>query len=130
METSQQTSRIKVISPMLAVADMDETLDLYKSVLGFNAVMKSDEYSIVEKDGSTIHFMKAADESVLAAVRGHTEIYIEVDEIEPIWERVKPFKEQYKITELSDRDYGMTEFHINDPNGCLIFVGQETRKRA
>ena len=115
---------------MLAVADMDETLDFYTSVLGFNAVMKSDEYSIVEKDGSTIHFMKAADESVLAAVRGHTEIYIEVDDIEPIWERVRPFKGQYKITELSDRDYGMTEFNINDPNGCLIFVGQETRKRA
>ncbi|MFZ4595948.1 MAG: hypothetical protein ACOYOF_16940, partial [Verrucomicrobiaceae bacterium] len=42
----------------------------------------------------------------------------------------KPFKGQYQITELSDRDYGMTEFHINDPNGCLIFVGQETRQPA
>jgi len=114
---------------MLAVADMDETLDFYNGVLGFSAVMRSDGYSIVEKDGSTIHFMKAADESVLAAVRGHTEIYIEVDDIGPIWERVKPFKGRYQITDLSDRDYGMTEFHINDPNGCLIFVGQETRKR-
>jgi predicted enzyme related to lactoylglutathione lyase len=115
---------------MLAAADLDETIDFYRRVLGFNAVMKSDEYSIVEKDGSTIHFMKAADESVLAAVRGHTEIYIEVDDIEAMWARVKPFKGQYKITDISDRDYGMTEFHINDPNGCLIFVGQETRKRA
>jgi len=114
---------------MLAVADMDETLDFYNGVLGFSAVMRSDGYSIVEKDGSTIHFMKAADESVLAAVRGHTEIYIEVDDIGPIWEQVKPFKGRYQITDLSDRDYGMTEFHINDPNGCLIFVGQETRKR-
>jgi predicted enzyme related to lactoylglutathione lyase len=130
METSHQTSRIKVISPMLAVADMDETLDFYNAVLGFSAVMKSDEYSIVEKDGSTIHFMKAADESVLAAVRGHTEIYIEVDDIAPMWERAKRFKGQYTITELSARDYGMTEFHINDPNGCLIFVGQETRNRS
>ena len=85
---------------MLAVANMEETLDFYNSVLGFSAVMKSDEYSIIEKDGSTIHFMKATDESVLAAVRGHTEIYIEVDDIEPIWSRAKPFKGEYKITPI------------------------------
>ena len=112
---------------MLAVADMAETLGFYETVLGFSIVMKSDDYSIVEKDGATVHFMKAADESVMQAVRGHTEIYIEVDDITGLWEHVQPFRGQYKITELSVRPYGMTEFHIADPNDCLIFVGQETR---
>lgn len=120
-------SKIRQISPMLAVADMDETLAFYSAVLGFQEVMKSADYSIVEKDGATIHFMKAADESVMTAVRGHTEIYIEVEDITALWQHVQPFRGQYKITELSDRPYGMTEFHVNDPNDCLIFVGQETR---
>jgi catechol 2,3-dioxygenase-like lactoylglutathione lyase family enzyme len=130
METSAPTSRIKVISPMLAVADMEETLSFYSRLLGFTEVIRSAEYSILEKDGATLHFMKAADESVLTAVRGHTEIYIEVDDIGPIWDRVQPFREQYPITDLSERDYGMTEFHIGDPNGCLIFVGQETSQKS
>jgi hypothetical protein len=33
------------------------------------------------------------------------------------------------MRDLFDRDYGMTEFHISDSNGCLVFVGEPTRKR-
>jgi catechol 2,3-dioxygenase-like lactoylglutathione lyase family enzyme len=63
----------KRISPMLAVADIDETIQFYQSVLGFKTVKTSPEYSIVERDGQSIHFQKAASEEVLKCVRGHTE---------------------------------------------------------
>ena len=119
----------KKISPMLAVADMEETLGFYKEVLGFTARMKSTEYAIVERDGQTIHFMKAASEHVMECVRGHTEIYIEVSGIRSLWEHVKTFNERYSIRDLFDREYGMTEFHIGDPNGCLVFVGEPTHER-
>ena len=119
----------KKISPMLAVADMEETLGFYKEVLGFSARMKSPEYAIVERDGQTIHFMKAASEHVMECVRGHTEIYIEVSGIRSLWEHVKTFNERYSIRDLFDREYGMTEFHIGDPNGCLVFVGEPTHER-
>jgi catechol 2,3-dioxygenase-like lactoylglutathione lyase family enzyme len=114
----------KRISPMLAVANMEETIGFYQEVLGFTAIMKSPAYSIVERDGQTIHFQKAASEEAMNWVRGHTEIYIEISGIHPLWEHVKSFKSRYKIKDLFDRDYGMTEFHISDPNDCLIFVGQ------
>jgi len=120
------TYAVKKISPMLAVADMEETLTFYRDLLGFGVKMRSGEYSIVERDGLTIHFMKAASEHVLECVRGHTEIYIEVSNIASLWEHVKTLKQQYRIRELFDRDYGMTEFHIEDPNGCLVFVGEPT----
>ena len=117
------------ISPMLAVANMEETLAFYQEVLGFIARMKSADYSIVERDGQTIHFMKAASEEVMRCVRGHTEIYIEVSGIASLWEQVKTFKGRYSIRDLFERDYGMTEFHIDDPNGCLVFVGEPTVAR-
>ncbi len=121
-------SRIRQISPILAVADMEVILAFYAEVLGFNVVLREPDYSIVEKDGTTIHFTKAADDSVMQAVRGHASIYIEVDDIQPLWQRVQPYRDRYKITEPSVRSYGMTEFHVNDPNDCLIFVGQETTR--
>jgi len=123
-------STVKRISPMLAVADMEATISFYESVLGFAPTMKSPEYSILERDGQTIHFMKAASEEVMKCVRGHTEIYIEVSEIRGLWERVEILKNRYRIRDLVDRDYGMTEFHIEDPNGCLVFVGEPTSKRT
>ena len=119
----------KRISPMLATANMEETILFYQSVLGFEPTMKSPEYSIVERDGQTIHFQKAASEDVMRCVREHTEIYIEVSGIQVLWEHVKTFKDRYRIRDLFDREYGMTEFHIGDPNGCLVFVGERTSNR-
>jgi catechol 2,3-dioxygenase-like lactoylglutathione lyase family enzyme len=81
----------KRISPMLAVADMDETIRFYGDLLGFLAVKTSPEYSIVERDGQSTDFQKAASEEVMNCVRGHTEIYIEVSGIESLWEYVKRF---------------------------------------
>ena len=119
------THKVRRISPMLAVADMDVTLKFYTHVLGFEVMMNTPGYSIMERDGATIHFMKAASDAVLMAVRGHMDIYVEVMEIEALWEHVRQFKADYRIRDLFDRDYGMREFHIADPNGCLVFVGQK-----
>jgi predicted enzyme related to lactoylglutathione lyase len=119
-----EAPKIRRISPMLAVADMDVTLEFYTRVLRFEIAMRSPAYSIIVRDDATVHFMKAADETVTKAVRGHTEIYIEVEDIAPYWEHVSGFKNDYQIRDLFDREYGMREFHIGDPNGCLVFVGQ------
>jgi predicted enzyme related to lactoylglutathione lyase len=129
MTTMTSTYTAKKISPMLAAADMEQTLAFYHEVLGFTAMMKSEEYAIVERNGQTIHFMKAASEEVMKCVRGHTEIYIEVSNIAALWEHVKTFKDRHHVRDLFDRDYGMTEFHIEDPNGCLVFVGEPTHER-
>jgi predicted enzyme related to lactoylglutathione lyase len=117
------------ISPMLAAANLDETLVFYHDVLGFSTEIKSAEYAIIARDGQTIHFMKAASEEVMRCVRGHTEIYIEVSGIDLLWKHVESLKDRYRIRDVFDRDYGMTEFHIEDPNGCLVFVGEETSVR-
>jgi len=118
------SSKTKRISPMLTVANMEESLAFYQNVLGFTVIMKSPDYSIMERDGQTIHFQKAASEEVMNCVRGHAEIYIEVSGIHSLWEHVKTFKSRYRIRDLFDREYGMTEFHIADPNECLVFVGE------
>jgi catechol 2,3-dioxygenase-like lactoylglutathione lyase family enzyme len=116
---------VKRISPMLVVANMDETVGFYCDVLGFSVVKKFPQYAIVERDSATIHFMPAEDESVLAAVRGHTDIYIEVDDIATLWAHVQQFRDRHRIRDLFEQPYGMIEFHIGDPNGCLVFVGQK-----
>ena len=122
------SSMAKRISPMLAVANMEESLAFYQDVLGFAPLLKSPEYLIMERDGQTIHFQKAASEEVMNCVRGHAEIYIEVSGIHSLWEHVKTFKNRHRIRDLFDREYGMTEFHISDPNDCLVFVGEPTSK--
>jgi len=117
------------ISPMLATDDMDASLCFFQAVLGFTPALKSPAYSIIARDGQTIHLQRAADEEVMKSMREHTEIYIEVSGIHDLWEHVRSFKDRYRIRDLFDREYGMTEFHIIDPHSCLIFVGEPTRSR-
>jgi len=118
---------VKKISPMLAVADMQQSIAFYRDVLGFGVEMESADYSIVVRDGATIHLARAASDEVMACVRGHAEIYIEVDDLSEMWAAVEPLKDRFKIRGLIEQPYGMTEFHIGDPNDCLVFVGQPTR---
>jgi catechol 2,3-dioxygenase-like lactoylglutathione lyase family enzyme len=109
---------------------MEKTLAFYQDMLGFVPTMKSAEYAIVARDGQIIHFMKAASEGIMKRLRGHVEIYIEVRGIRGMWDHVKSFKIRYRIRDLFERDYGMTEFHIEDPNGYLIFVGEPTAEAS
>lgn len=117
---------VKRISPMLATDDMKKTISFYEKVLGFKVVLEAAEYLILERDGQTIHFMRSAGDEVMTAMRKHTEFYLEVSGIQSLWEHVKAFKGEYKIRDLFEREYGMTEFHIKDSNGILIFVGEST----
>src|ERR1700691_4923006 len=94
---------VKRISPMLATDNMEETILFYQTVLGFKPIIKSPGYAIVERDGLTIHFQKAADEETMKCMREHTEIYIEVSDIHDLWEHVKTFKNLYRIRDLFDR---------------------------
>lgn len=100
---------------MLAVANIAATLSFYQTVLGFAPTLQTEHYSIVERDGPTIHFQRVASEEVLQCVRGHAEIYIEVSNIRALWEHVKTFKSRYRIRDLLDRGYGMTEFQHRRP---------------
>ncbi|MDB6007540.1 MAG: glyoxalase/bleomycin resistance protein/dioxygenase [Prosthecobacter sp.] len=118
------TYQAKNLSPILPVADMDRSIRFYAEVLGFDTGLQSAAYSIVTRDGASLHLTLADDESVLEVTRGHMSIYLEVRVIEPLWAHVSCFKDHYKIRDLFDREYGMREFHIIDPDGCLIFVGQ------
>jgi len=117
---------VKRISPMIVAGNMDEAIEFYQTVLGFTATLKTANYSIVQRDGQTVHLQLAASEEVMEFHRKHTEIYIEVSGILALWEHVKAFKNRYHIRDLFERDYGMTEFHISDPNSCLVFVGENT----
>ena len=112
---------VKHVSPMLGVADMDEVLDFYKTVLLFEVLMKSADYSIVQKGHGSIHFRLASGERLSVPSR---EIYVEVTGIEALWDHVKQFSGTYKTRELFVQEYGMKEFHIIAPNDCLVFVGE------
>ena len=115
----------KSMSPVLPVEDMGRAIAFYRDVLGFAAMVESTDYTVMTRGGATIHLTKAASEEVLTALRGRVSIYLEVENIADLWASVSQLKAKYRIRDLFDQSYGMREFHIVDPDGCLVFVGEE-----
>ena len=115
---------IRYISPMLNISDMDRSVAFYRDVLQFNVDMHTSHYSILERDGSFIH-LHPADDEIMSKMRGHIEIYIAVDSLDDLWEHARQFQDKgVRIREPFTQPYGMREFHVDDPDGTTVFVGQ------
>ena len=60
----------KALSPIIPIADMGSSIRFYTDVLGFDAAMHSEAYSILTKDGASLHLTRAEEQSVLDATKG------------------------------------------------------------
>lgn len=110
------------LSPMIPSFDLEETADFFKSVLGFSSVMHTPAYAVYQKDNLTVHLLPAG-ENV-----GQMEFYLEVDNIDDLWNTIKNKIRHLKTRGPFDRDYGMREIHIGIPKtNALLFIGQEIK---
>lgn len=115
------------LSPILPIADMDRSIQFYTEVLGFDLVMHTDAYSSLSRGVASLHLSLTDDEAALQAAHRHIAFYIEVTDLDSLWQVVMKHRDAYTVREPFDRDYGMREFHIKDPDGCLVFLGQRLK---
>lgn len=107
------------ISPMVPSYNIRETAAFFTGILAFDTLMDADGYGIVYKDNLTIHILNAGTDI------GEMEFYLEVDDINTLWDNVKDKLAQIKVKPPFDREYGMREFHVIIPHTkTLLFVGQ------
>jgi len=60
---------------------------------------------------------------------GQMEFYLEVDDVDSLWDAIKDRMEGIKVRPPFDREYGMREMHIGVPQtNALVFIGQEIRE--
>jgi hypothetical protein len=106
------------LSPMIPSYNMKETAAFFIDLLGFGKIMYNNGYIILQKDNLTIHILNAGD-------IGEMEFYLEVNDVDGLWESVKDKLAGLKVREPFDREYGMREIHIIVPHTkTLLFIGQ------
>jgi hypothetical protein len=107
------------LSPMVPSYNIKETLRFFVEFFGFDAIMDYDAYAIVKKDNHLIHILNAGEHI------GEMEFYLEVDDIDGLWNSIKDKLGGIKVRAPFDREYGMREFHVIIPQTkTLMFVGQ------
>ncbi len=107
------------LSPMIPSYNVRETLSFFTTVLGFGVVRDEGTYAIIDKNSCSIHILQAGE------AIGEMEFYLEVDDIDNLWEQIKNRLEGIKVKPPFNRAYGMREIHIIIPHTkTLLFIGQ------
>jgi len=114
---------------IVPVRDIEATVDFYADVLGFERRMVSDDksFAIVVHGDAALHFVATDDEQTLRATATNISVYLWVQQLDELFGQLEP-----KLSGLGDgrvrapfdQPYGMREFHVKDPDGCLLMFGE------
>ncbi len=115
---------------IVPVGDVRQTVEFYVDVLGFEARFVSDDqgFAIVLHGEAALHFVKAQDAESLKATANHISVYLWAKHLDALYETLKPKLEalpEGRVRAPFTQDYGMREFHVKDPDGCLLLFGEE-----
>ncbi|GJM00594.1 MAG: hypothetical protein DHS20C07_22730 [Methyloligella sp.] len=114
---------------IIPVSDMAQTLVFYEQTLGFEKRFVSDDasFAMMLHGEAALHFIKAADDEALKATRTNISIYLwskHLDELYASLEAKLSVLPEGRVRAPFDQTYAMREFHVKDPDGCLLIFGE------
>jgi predicted enzyme related to lactoylglutathione lyase len=116
---------------ILPVRDIAATMDFYADALDFERRFVADDgrFAIAVHGAAAVHFVETTDDSALHATAHHISIYLWVRGVDALYEIYKPKLDLLaadRVRAPFDQPYGMREFHVKDPDGCLLMFGEES----
>lgn len=114
---------------IVPVRDIPATMDFYADILGFERRMISDDqsFAIAVHGEAAVHFVATEDADALKATANNISIYLWVRALDRLYENLKPKLDRLpagRVRPPFDQAYGMREFHVKDPDGCLLLFGE------
>lgn len=112
-------ARITQLCPTFPAADPSVSAAWYRDRLGFAVKFEADGYAGLGRDGVEIHLWRCADKAIAEA----TSAYVRTDDIDALHAELSGAAEGGRISPVADRDWGMREFYVWDPDGNLLRFG-------
>jgi len=108
--------------PILPARDIAEAVAFYAR-LGF-ALMGDPypDYALVRRDGCEIHFWRCADRAIAEQCSAYLRSG-DVDALHAEFAKAGLAEAGGRLSRPTDRPWGMREFEVWDPSGCLLRIG-------
>jgi len=106
--------------PMLPSNDLSRSVEYYVTKLGFAKRTLGATHAIVERDGVELHFWPCTDHHIAE----NSGAYFRVDDVEAVFSSMTQAADGGRISAPRDREWGMREFYVWDPDGNLLRFGQ------
>jgi catechol 2,3-dioxygenase-like lactoylglutathione lyase family enzyme len=105
-------------APVLAVPDVKSTAAYYRDVLGFHWDFGDENYSVVWRDNSAVHLVKA--DTAPSGIR----LFQWVQDVDALFRELQDRGVQVD-SPPEDQSYGLREFRMKDPNGIELIFSQD-----
>jgi predicted enzyme related to lactoylglutathione lyase len=110
--------QFKQVAPAFAASDYEALVAFYRDVMGFAESYKTGVYAVLNRDGVMLHLYPERD----GKVGGHNSAYFFIDGVDAFYDSVK---DKVKVVHpISDQEYGLRDFLMQDPEGNNIGVAQ------
>lgn len=118
------------LSPLIMVSDIDRSVEFYSRVLDFTATIRNPDarYALLRREDAMLALIENTCEEARKATSEQTAAQIWVDEIDGLWAEIEPRIPDMALVRSKpphDREYGVREFHLTDPDGFLMFFTQD-----
>jgi catechol 2,3-dioxygenase-like lactoylglutathione lyase family enzyme len=116
--------KIKKMSPLFIVADLDRSVEFYTKKLGFDVDFRYEDFYLgIIKDGFSIHLklckpLKEEKQSKRDSQEQDIDITFSVDNIENLYQELLNQSVEF-VQPLREMPYGK-EFYVADPDGHII----------
>ncbi len=122
-------TRLRGVAPIVPVRRVDRAVDFYVGVLGFRLADRNAEmtFAHVVRDGAGLLLLDLADAKALRATADYLSAYVWVEDVGALWAELRPRLERLgpnRVQPIFEKPDGRREFHVRDPDGCLLFFGE------
>lgn len=127
-----ETPTIESAMTIVPVRDVHISIAFYNDVLGFETRFLAEDGSlaiVMHGPAVGLQLLQSDDPKALEATATNISVYLQVRGLDALYERLREKLEALPAGRLRppfNQPYGMREFHVKDPDGCLLFFGEES----
>lgn len=114
-------ARLKQITPMVPVSDIDTAVAFYTGVLGFDCPFRVEGHAYVQRDTIALRLINPGPDKDLDHPNAQMHCYVDVADIDTLFAEWAPKLAAHptaRVTEPQDKPWGMRQFDL-PPGGCL-----------
>eukprot|EP01035_Chromulina_nebulosa_P046048 gene46048-62370_t len=116
---------IESAATIIPVRDIGRSVEFYVTVLGFQAgfIAGDGSFARVSRDTAVIQLIHSEDIDALEATAHAIAIHLSVDGVDALYLSLRAELDRLAASRVRppfDDPHGLREFHVRDPDGCLL----------
>ena len=113
---------ITQITPFVMTHDIEASVAFFADILGFGCTFQMENYAFVQRDGQAIRLIEVDASCII----GEQMIYLDCKDVDALFDRLKSKLDRLpddRVRPPFDQPYQQREFHVKDPDNCLLLFG-------